>query len=209
MKNIILFTNMSSIRKHWHNALTNEYTQLPIEKFETLLHYLDKDNSDVTILFDEMSVSNIQKELQTLKKYPQATILLFNALPEVHHASSLLGSGIKGYENSYIAKNNLLSMLQSVDAGNTWLFADLTQFLINRLVDNSSKDEPEFMYKLTEKEKDTALMIADGLSNKAIAQNMKISLSTVKGHIHNIFEKVGVSDRVALALKFKSRPQAQ
>ena len=56
---------------------------------------------------------------------------------------------------------------------------------------------------LTPKEKEIALMIADGLSNKEIVQKEKIALSTVKGHIQKIFEKAGVSDRVSLALKFK------
>ena len=46
-------------------------------------------------------------------------------------------------------------------------------------------------------------MIADGLSNKEIAQRGKIALSTVKGHIHHIFEKAGVSDRISLVLKFR------
>jgi len=59
------------------------------------------------------------------------------------------------------------------------------------------------MPRLTEKEKDIALMIAEGLSNKEIAQKEKIALSTVKGHVHHIFEKAGVSDRISLALKFK------
>ena len=59
------------------------------------------------------------------------------------------------------------------------------------------------MSLLTEKEKDITLMIADGLSNKEIAKEEKIALSTVKGHIQHIFEKAHVTDRISLALKFK------
>jgi DNA-binding NarL/FixJ family response regulator len=46
-------------------------------------------------------------------------------------------------------------------------------------------------------------MVADGLSNKEIAQREKIAISTVKGHISHIFEKTGVSDRISLALKLQ------
>jgi DNA-binding NarL/FixJ family response regulator len=46
-------------------------------------------------------------------------------------------------------------------------------------------------------------MVAEGLSNKEIAQREKIALSTVKSHIHNIFEKANVTDRISLVLKFK------
>jgi DNA-binding NarL/FixJ family response regulator len=154
-------------------------------------------------MLDEMSVLNIEETLVKLKEYPHAIILLFNAVPEVYHASTLLGSGIKGYENSYINKENLLKMLSTVENGNNWLFPDLTYFIINKYIQNKKKDEPDFMSSLTEKEKSIALMVAEGLSNKEIAQREKIALSTVKGHIHNIFEKANVTDRISLVLKFK------
>ena len=203
MKNIILFTNMSSIKKHWENALKKTYQPIHIEDFAQLTSYIDKHNAPIIILFDEMSVSSIQKALLLLKPYTHTTILLFNALPEVHHASTLLGEAIKGYENSYLDKENLLKMLSSVEEGNNWLFSDLTHYIINKYIQSSTENEPSFMELLTEREKDIALMIADGLCNKEIAQNQKIALSTVKGHIHHIFEKADVTDRIALALKFK------
>lgn len=203
MKKILLFTNMSSIKKHWQSALNNSYETISIEDCDELLKYLTDYKENILLMLDEMSVQNIEDTLEKLKEHPNAVIMLFNAVPEVYHASTLLGSGIKGYENSYINKENLLKMISSVEAGNNWLFADLTYFIINKYMQNKKKDEPEFISLLTEKEKDIALMIADGLSNKEIAQREKIALSTVKGHIHHIFEKANVTDRISLALKFK------
>lgn len=203
MKKIILFTKMSSIRKHWQNALEKTYLTVTIDDFDKLLEYLKENQNHIIILFDEMSVANIYTSLQKLKECNCIIILLFNAMPEVHHASSLLKEGIKGYENSYIHKDNLLKMISSVERGNSWFFSDLTHFIINKYVTNIDENEPEFMHTLTEREKDIALMIAHGLNNKEIAQREKIALSTVKGHIHHIFEKAGVSDRISLALKFR------
>jgi len=203
MKKIILFTNMSSIQKHWQNALDTNYNTILIEKFKDLIKYLDTNDNSTIILLDEMSTSNIENTLLKLKSYSFAKVLLFNAVPDVHHASTLLSKGIKGYENSFIHKDNLLKMLISVENGNSWLFAQLTNYIINKYVQNNSKNEPEFIKLLTEKEKDIALMLADGLSNKEIVEKEKIALSTVKGHISRIFEKAGVNDRVSLALKFK------
>lgn len=203
MKKIILFSKMSSIRKHWQNALEKRYLTIIIDDFNLLSEYLQKNQEQSIILFDEMSVSDIYGSLEKLKEYNSLSILVFNAIPEVHHASSLLKEGIKGYENSYIHKDNLLKMIATVEIGNSWFFSDLTHFIINKYVKNIEKNEPEFMDTLTEKEKDIALMIANGLSNKEISQKEKIALSTVKGHIHHIFEKAGVSDRISLALKFR------
>jgi len=194
---------MSSIRKHWERALEKSHETLHVENFDALLQYLAEEKSKTIVMIDEMSVLNIEDVLSKLKEYPQAIMLIFNAIPEVYHASTLIGSGIKGYENSYINRDNLLKMLSTVEEGNNWLFADLTYFIINKYMQNKKKDEPDFMPLLTEKEKDIALMIAEGLNNKEIAQREKIALSTVKGHIHHIFEKANVTDRISLALKFK------
>jgi DNA-binding NarL/FixJ family response regulator len=203
MKKIILFTTMSSILKHWENALKDSYDTVSIDNFDQLREYLTKEKNRVIVMLDEMSLLNIEETLLKLKEYPHAIILLFNAVPEVYHASTLLGSGIKGYENSYINKENLLKMLSTVENGNNWLFPDLTYFIINKYIQNKKKDEPDFVSSLTEKEKSITFMVAEGLSNKEIAQREKIALSTVKSHIHNIFEKANVTDRISLALKFK------
>ncbi|MCF6340149.1 MAG: response regulator transcription factor [Sulfurimonas sp.] len=203
MKKIILFTNMSSIQKHWQSALDTNYNTILIDKLKDLIEYLDTNDNSIIILLDEMSTSNIENTLSKLKSYSFVKILIFNAVPDVHHASTLLDKGIKGYENSFIHKDNLLKMLISIENGNSWLFPQLTNYIINKYVQNNSKNEPEFVKSLTEKEKNITFMIADGLSNKEIIQKEKIALSTVKGHISHIFEKAGVSDRVSLALKFK------
>ena len=121
----------------------------------------------------------------------------------VHHASTLLSTSIKGYENSYLDKGNLLQMLESVQNGKQWLFADLTNYIISKFIQERAQGEPEFMSILTIKEKEIALMIADGYTNKEIVQAEKLALSTVKGHICKIFEKAGVTDRVSLVLKFR------
>ena len=203
MKRVILFTNMSSVAKYWRDCIIEKYQPIPIDKFENLIAYLEENDPKVTILFDEMSVSNIVTALRTLKEYRSINLLLFNAVPEVYHASTLLNEGINGYENTFIAKKNLLRMIECTKDKQKWLFSELVYFIINQYTDKNAKNKLDFMSDLTEKEKEISLMVADGLSNKEIAQKMKIALSTVKGHLHHIFEKTGVSDRISLALKFK------
>jgi DNA-binding NarL/FixJ family response regulator len=204
MKKVILFTNISSINKHWQSALNGTYLSISVENMKDLKNYLDKNQGDFILMLDELSVGDIITTLQELQIYHNIKILVFNSVPEVHHASTLLSKGIKGYENSYIAKDNLLKMLKGIEDGYRWLFTELTHFIINKYIQTVDKNEPDFFHLLTQKEKDIALMISDGLTNKEIARQKKIALSTVKGHIQHIFEKAGVTDRISLALKFKS-----
>lgn len=203
MKKIILFTKMDSVRTYWKNIVLESYQPVALSDFKDLILFLDERKTPITILFDELSVTDIMASLQILKKYPLINLLLFNAVPEVYHASTLLNEGINGYENTFIAKKNLLKMIQCTKNEKKWLFNDLIYFIINQYAHNGQEAKLEFIDNLTDREKEISLMVADGLSNKDIARNMKIAISTVKGHIHHIFEKVGVSDRVALALKFK------
>jgi len=207
MENLILFTNSSSIQKHWEKSIDKKlYTTLYFEDFNNLLTYiqtLDKTNT-YTLMFDERSVSNIDDSLEKISLYSFIKILLFHSMPNVNHALKLLKYNVYGYENSYIHKNNLSKMLYNISNKKKWFFRDLTNFIINNYIENTQKQEPDFFKLLTQQEKEIALMIADGHSNKEIAQSKDIALSTVKNHIHHIFEKAGVSDRFALALKFKS-----
>ena len=203
MHTAVLYTKMTSIKKHWNSALEGKYECVNISELDELLNYIDKYKDTATYMVDELSLSDVSKFLDRCNSYSFLTILLFNSVPEVHHASTLIGNSVKGYENSFIDKRNLLKMLEQVRSGNSWLFVKLANYIINQYMQNHSSKEPGFMSILTQKEKDIALMIADGLSNKEIASSEKIALSTVKGHIGRIFEKAGVSDRVSLALKFK------
>jgi len=63
---------------------------------------------------------------------------------------------------------------------------------------------------LSKREREIVSLVAQGLKNREIADKMFISEQTVKNHLHNIFDKVGVSDRLELALfavQHKIRPE--
>ena len=203
MKKIILFTKMSSIQKHWEKALFGEYNRVHMDDEKKLIGILKIDTLPITIMLDELSLTDTQAILKELNLFPHVSILLFNSLPEVHHASTLLGGNVKGYENSFLDKINLIKMLKSIESGKNWLFADLTNYIINKYIEETTTKEPDFLKTLTIKEKEIALMIADGLCNKEIVNAEKCALSTVKRHISKIFEKAGVTDRVSLALMLK------
>ena len=54
--------------------------------------------------------------------------------------------------------------------------------------------------RLSNREREIVALVAQGFKNKEIAERMFISEQTVKNHLHNIFDKLGVSDRLELAL---------
>ena len=57
---------------------------------------------------------------------------------------------------------------------------------------------------MTEREREVLHLIADGLSNKEIAQRLNLATNTVKGHVHNILEKLALHTRLQIAAYVRS-----
>jgi DNA-binding NarL/FixJ family response regulator len=60
--------------------------------------------------------------------------------------------------------------------------------------------KPRERAQLSQREREIIVLIAQGYKNKEIAEKMFITEQTVKNHLHNVFDKLGVSDRLELAL---------
>ena len=193
-----------SIQKSWQDSLAKQYKCYVAESEDALFSYLREQKQAFIILADVSTTEDVKSFIEACEKYAQYDLLLFHTEPTLERAIPLLRSRIKGYENAYINKYNLLNMVESVENGNRWFFTEVTNYLIQQFVKVESSKEPEFLELLTPTEKEIAAMMAKGSTNKEIMQAKNIALSTVKGHIQKIFEKAEVSDRVSFVIKFKS-----
>lgn len=91
----------------------------------------------------------------------------------------------------------------AIDAGETWvprgIMADALANLLQRLP--GSHPSLRNLEQLTERQREIANWVAYGLSNKEIGKRLNISPTTVKTHMHNIFDRVGVQGRHQLAVQ--------
>ncbi len=105
----------------------------------------------------------------------------------------------------------LLKSIRKVNAGEFWLDRMTTADVIRRLASkkgagngggntSSRLGVREQSSALSQREREIVALVAQGLKNKEMAERMFISEQTVKNHLHNIFDKLGVSDRLELAL---------
>ena len=126
---------------------------------------------------------------------------------ELVEAMKLGCSGVllKNAPNTLIEKS-----LRKVYDGEIWLDSNTTAAVIRQFAApsheqgfpngaNSDKVTRE-RAQLSVREREIIVLIAQGYKNKEIAEKMFITEQTVKNHLHNIFDKVGVSDRLELAL---------
>lgn len=105
----------------------------------------------------------------------------------------------------------LLKSIRKVNAGEFWLDRMTTADVIRRLANKKGASTSggntssrlgvrEQSSALSQRERKIVALVAQGFKNKEMAERMFISEQTVKNHLHNIFDKLGVSDRLELAL---------
>jgi len=116
----------------------------------------------------------------------------------------LLVGGAKGYVHAYMPPEALAVALKAVASGGVWLGPTLLARLLQQVDRGASANgEPAsvWMTGLTPREIEVAERAARGMSNQAIADELGITERTVRAHVSAVFEKLGVSDRLMLALK--------
>jgi len=102
----------------------------------------------------------------------------------------------------------LVKSIRKVHAGEFWLDRMSTAEVIRRLAKKGSSNAASGVRlglreqggALSAREREIVILVAQGFKNKEMAERMFISEQTVKNHLHNIFDKLGVSDRLELAL---------
>jgi len=102
----------------------------------------------------------------------------------------------------------LLKSIRKVHAGEYWMDRMTTADVIRRLAKkkpaanapSSRLGVRDQSTALSTREREIVILVAQGFKNKEMAERMFISEQTVKNHLHNIFDKLGVSDRLELAL---------
>src|SRR6478735_7605136 len=105
----------------------------------------------------------------------------------------------------------LIDSIRRVHAGEIWLDSVTTAAVIRRFVANEEAQPSPQMPSpalprqgertlLSQREGEIVNLVAQGFKNKEMAEKMLITEQTVKNHLHNIFDKLGVSDRLELAL---------
>ena len=97
----------------------------------------------------------------------------------------------------------LFKSMRTVMAGQYWVGRECIGDVIDKMRERASAPSPEPRrptFGLTPRELEIVSTVVNGYANSEIAQKFEISIKTVKHHLTNIFDKVGVSNRLELAL---------
>lgn len=139
--------------------------------------------------------------LEALKRIrardPRARVLALSAHDDPMHARRALREGALGFLSKRSAPEALIEALTSVAAGRRYVDAELARKLALAEIDGAAKSPIE---RLSEREFEVFLRLARGATVQRIADDLKLSASTVGTHLYNVKQKLGVANQSELTL---------
>ena len=150
---------------------------------------------DVAVLDIRMPGLEGTQVLSAIRRDGIATEVLFvSAFMEPELAYKTVAEGAKGYLSKESSRQEICDAIVAVARGGTALAPEVQAGLAQEIQQRERSDgRPD----LTPRESEVLHMIAEGLSAPEIARQIHLSPTTVKTHLHTLYEKLGVSDRAA------------
>ena len=112
----------------------------------------------------------------------------------------VLKRGARGVVLKEASPAHLVKAVRSVVAGELWIGRDVFADVVDYMRSAAPAVDPRDRFRLTPRELEIIRHIAEGGTNRDIAKALSISEDTVKHHLRNIFDKLGVSNRLELGL---------
>jgi DNA-binding NarL/FixJ family response regulator len=132
------------------------------------------------------------------EQYPGVEVLVVTSFSDRDRVVDALDAGASGYVLKDAEPGELLAAIRSTARGESPLDPRVARTLLHAR--RGSAGLPE----LTEREREVLALVGRGLANKQIARSLGIRESTVKAHLTNVFQRIGVRDRTSAALWARS-----
>ena len=172
---------------------------------ESALRVIRVDRPDVLVLDLRMPGVDGIDLLHTLNREQITcrTVLLTAAITE-EQVLATMKLGASGIVLKESPPETLIECVRRVHRGEQWIDRDMVAHALRTVLDREAAAR-EVAQMLTPREIEIVTMVAQGLRNRAIAERLSISEGTVKVHLHNIYEKLGVDGRLELVLVAQQR----
>lgn len=170
-----------------------------------VLQVVQDTDPDIVILDLRMPNLDGLSALQALQQTHKKTkVIVLTASDDKGEFVQAMKLGCSGIVLKQTAPELIVKSIRKVNAGEIWLDSHTTAAVMRQfaapgdLLGGATKGRERS--PLSQREREIVGLVAQGYKNKEMAEKMFISEQTVKNHLHNIFDKLGVSDRLELAL---------
>jgi NarL family two-component system response regulator LiaR len=164
-----------------------------------LLESMDAGSLPHIILMDLMmpGMDGVETTRAVLERWPDIRIVMLTSFLEDDKVLAAVEAGATSYVLKTVSAEELIYALNGAARGMPVMTSDVSQALTRGLRMRNAQGTEE---GLTEREKEVLLLIAEGRSNKEIADELHISIKTVKTHVSNLLMKCELEDRTQLAV---------
>lgn len=173
---------------------------------ESTVQLIEKTSPDIVLLDLRMPGVDGFGAIQRLQRLPnRPKILVVTASEEKNEYVQAMKMGCSGIVLKQTNSDLILKSIRKVYEGEIWLDSHTTAAVMKQFASGGESGSHGTVRArdrspLSQREREIVALVAQGYKNKEMAEKMFISEQTVKNHLHNIFDKLGVSDRLELAL---------
>ena len=129
---------------------------------------------------------------------PEAAVLALTMHEDEQYFFEMLGAGASGYIPKRAAPDDLVSAIRVVSQGNVFLYPTVARMLVKDYLQRAASEPTSGKVQLTAREQEVLTYIAEGYTNREIAEALSISVKTVDRHRENIMQKINLHSRVEL-----------
>jgi len=171
-----------------------------------VVQVVQETNPDVLILDLRMPYMDGLATLQALQQIDRKVrVIVLTASEDKNEFVQAMKLGCSGIVLKQTAPELIVKSIRKVHSGEIWLDSHTTAAVMRQFASptdaiSGAPAKGRERSPLSQREREIVGLVAQGYKNREMAEKMFISEQTVKNHLHNIFDKLGVSDRLELAL---------
>ena len=193
---VVIAEDFRMIREILENAVEQAEGFTLTASFPTALQavrFLEKNEADL-VLMDVLipgSMNGLDAAALIKENKPDTKIIVITSMPEISYEKRAREIGVEGFWQKEVQEQPILDIMQRVAAGETVYPTEQIKIEIGNTISTD----------FTDRETDILRELVAGLSNKEIADKLRLEQSTIKMHISNMLQKTGYHSRLELAVK--------
>lgn len=197
---VLLLTADDALYRHWAGLGDAGWAPARAQRLSELEPW---GRRGVLVILDERALGKSGAPgAEPLAGFPAGLqVVVASSHPSDPDGQRVLVAGAAGYIHAYMPVQGIARVLQHVMGGEIWVGKSMLSRMLSQIGQAAPEPNQDWARDLTTRERDVARYVALGHSNQSIADALGITERTVRAHVSALFEKLGVSDRLMLALR--------